>query len=386
MKGSIVERGADKGKKNGKRKTFCVVIDAGRDENGKRIQKWFSGFKTKTEAEKALPELLLKIQNGMYFDNKKMTVGEFIDYWLEHYAKENVKDSTYERYTYLCKDIKTYLGNIKLDKLRPVHIQSFYTQLKKRVSGSTALKVHRVLHLAFKHAVKWQMLSINWTDSVEAPRAPKPNLSIWNLTTAKEFFEKTKQETIYLAVVLAFMTGMREGEIAALSWSSVDFEKKKITVCNGLRRNKETNSLDLKSPKTEDSKRNISLDDDTIELLKSYKAIQQINRIIFGSEYHPSDYVCTWEDGRPLDPMYICKRFHKLVRRHNMPVIRFHDLRHSHSCMLLEEGINIKVISERLGHSTINVTLDIYSHVTENMQKEAAETLKSLVAKHNITF
>jgi len=260
MRGHIRKRGS----------TYSIVVDIGRDENGKRKQKWYSGYKTKKEAEKALADIIAKVEKGEYFEPEKMTLAEYLDYWLETYAKTNVAPSTYKRYCEFAKHIKAGLGQIMLPKLKPAHIQNFYSKLlETNLSKSTVLKIHRALHLALKHAVNWQIIISNPTDSVTPPRPDKMEMHVWDVETANKFLHDIANTPIYILVLLALQTGMREGEICGLKWEDVDLKQGFLTVKYALQRI--NGKLILKDTKTAKSKRTIALMDYTVQALKEHK-------------------------------------------------------------------------------------------------------------------
>ena len=372
MRGHIRKRGAG----------YQIVVDIGRDPiTNKRKQKSIGGFKTKKEAEKALAQYISKIEKGEYFEAEKISLKEFLDHWLETYAKVNVAPKTFIRYKEFCNTINNYIGHNKLNQIKPAHIQKFYSVLidEGRLSNSTILKIHRMLHLALKHAVMWQMIINNPTEAVTAPRVKKTEMSVWDSDTANKFLNDIKETPIYIPTLLALTTGMRQGEICALKWDNINFSNGTISVVNSLQRL--NGKLVIKPPKTDKSIRNISLMDFTIKELKEHRKKQLEYKLLFGENYQDENFVCAWEDGRPMDPHYVSSKFAKLVKQLNYPKIRFHDLRHTHATMLLQQGVNPKIVQERLGHSQVTVTLDIYSHVLPNMQKEAVQKLESLFQK-----
>lgn len=372
MRGSIRKHGTG----------WQFTVNLGKDPlTGKRKQKSKGGFRTKKECEKAVNELVMQLEKGEFFEVEKMSLQEYLSYWLATYAKANVAPSTYIRYSFSAADIIGYLGNIEVSKLKPAHIQKLYADLSnyKKQSNSTLLKTHRMLHIALKHGVGWQILSTNPCDNVQPPRAEKTDMSIWTVAEANKFLETIKDEIIFMPVTIALQTGMREGEICALKWDNINLSSATLSVKYTLQ--KINKILILKNPKTKKSIRTLALMKTTIEELKHHKKNQLQNILALGENYNDDNYVCCWEDGRPIDPMYISKRFNKLVRDYKLPIIRFHDLRHTHATLLLQQGVNPKIVSERLGHSTISITLDTYSHVLPNMQKEAVLKLDELFAK-----
>lgn len=348
---------------------------------GKRRQKSKGGFKTKKECEQAMNELMAQLESGMFFESKELVLREYIDYWLENYAKVNVAASTFELYKSFSKNIVQHIGNLTLKETKPAHIQNFYSKLlqDKSISKRQILKIHRMLHEALKHAVQWQLIINNPTDSVTAPRPEKTSIKVWDIDTSFNFLKDIKNTNLYIPVMLALTTGMRLGEIAALKWSDINFKDGFISVTHNFQRVE--NQYILKQPKTEKSKRSIAMMELTIKELITHKNKQKYDKIKQGNLYDDQDFICTWENGKPLRPHYISDLFRNYILRLDYPRIRFHDLRHTHATMLLSKGVNPKIVSERLGHSTVNITLDIYTHVLPNMQKEAVKKLDSIFEK-----
>lgn len=370
MRGHIRKRGS----------TYSVVFDIGRDENGKRRQKWVSGFKTKKEAEKYLAEVINKIEKGTYVDDTEMTLAEYLEYWLGTYAKQNVKESTFVSYaTAIRKHIIPRLGNLQLKKLKPFHLQNYYSTLleEKVLSSTKVLYHHRILHEALKHAVQWHLIEYNPADAVEPPKKNKYNAQIWDDKTAKEAIEKLKDSKVYIPVLLSLTTGMRLGEIAALTWDNVDFQNKVIYVDKTVIRI--NGKVSISDVKTEKSRRSIAISDFVIQELKKHLKKQKENKLKYGTNYVDTNFVCTHEDGRQQLPDYITKKFQKEIQKYGLPKVRFHDLRHTHASLLLKQGINPKVVSERLGHSSISITMDLYSHVVPELQREAARKIEELI-------
>lgn len=345
---------------------------------GKRRQKSKGGFKTKKECEQAMNKLIAELDRGDYFETSNMILRDYLSYWTINYVNANVAPSTLTRYKLSISDINSYLGNIPLSKLKPSHIQDLYSKLisDKQQSKSTVLKTHRTLSLSLKHAINWQLIASNPCNNVQPPRPNIVLMKIWNTEAANNFLKLIRSESIYIPVLIALQTGLREGEISALKWEDINLEDKTLSVKHSLQRI--NGKLSLKEPKTRKSRRTIALMDSTIVALKEYKKRQLIYKLSLGEDYINEGFVCTWNDGRPFDPLYISKKFVKLIKKYEFPRIRFHDLRHTHATMLLQQGINPKIVSERLGHSTISITLDTYSHVLPNMQKEAVEKLEKL--------
>jgi integrase len=312
--------------------------------------------------KKALSEKLTEIDQDKYVEDKKIALEAYLKDWLQSY-KPNVSASTYKRYGELLNTVIKNIGKIDLLKLKPLNIQSFYSKLlnETTLSKSTVLKIHRTLNLALKQAVAWNMLIANPCSNVKAPRPDKVEMNYWTEEQLKQFLYDCRNERLYLHIALAAGTGMRLGKICALKWECVDTKKGEIIVRRSVR--KVNRTLIIKEPKTRSSNRKIKIADDLNDLLKIHRKRQE--KLI-------------QDNGRFNDPDYISKNFHLILKNYDVPMIRFHDLRHTHATILLLHDVAAKVVSERLGHSTISITLDTYSHVLPNMQQAAAEKLNGL--------
>lgn len=360
-----------------KNNSWYFRVDVGIDpKTGNRKRKAKGGFRTKTEAEAALAKILNKVNSGTLIEESKMTVEKYLDYWIETYCVGNVAPSTLKRYKELCSTIKKHLGKSKLAVLKPTQIQAFYKKLLDDgdLSSTTILKIHRVFHTAYKHAHEWRLVATIPTASVNPPRANKTDFEVWDAEEANLFLETVKFHKIYIAVLLALQTGMRLGEILGLKWDNVNLPAKTLTVRVSMSKIKK--ELIIKKPKTSSSIRTIALMDATVNELKKLRKKQLELKMKNGIDY---SYVCCWEeDGHNMFPDYVSKNFQKLIKEYHFKKIRFHDLRHTHATLLLQQGVHPKIVSERLGHSTISMTLDTYSHVLPNMQREAVRQLENI--------
>lgn len=371
MRGHVRKRGS----------SYCIVVDIGQDpKTGKRKQKWVSGFKTKKEAEKALTDMINKVNQGNFVEPIKKTLSEYLIYWLETYARQNVSFKTFRRYSDIIRlYISPYIGQTKLSDLRPSIIQELYSASMKSktegglgLSSASAIYIHRVLYQALKHAVKWQLLSRNPADSVERPKNPKTEINVISEEQVNLLILHLVGNQAYVPTYLAITTGMRRGEICGLKWLDIDFEKEVIYVRRSLQRI--NGILQEKSTKTQKSNRVIALSSQCVNFLREHK-----KTVLKQSEESVENlYVCCWPNLNPMDPDYLTHKFFKISKRLGINA-RFHDLRHFHATILLKEGIHPKVVSERLGHSKIGVTMDTYSHVLPQIQKEAAEKLDKLL-------
>lgn len=357
MKGTVRKEGS----------SWSYLVYVGTDEDNKKKYKRKRGFKTKKECEASLAELITQLEKGTLITNDKMNLKEYMEYWLETYPRCNCQPATYKRYKEFSRDIIKYLGSIKLSKLTPLAIQKFYQDLidERKLSNNTVIKVHRMFHLTLKHAQQWQMISSNPCELVNIPKGTKEEMKYWAPDEINFYLEQIKDHKLYNATFLAVHTGLRVGELCALQWKDVDLVNGTLTVNKTMQRI--DGNLELKQPKTKNSTRVVTLLSSTLQFLKELKKNHMERKLKYKIELN---HVLDWEDGRCMDPHYISQHFPKMLKQYNIPQIRFHDLRHTHATLLLKIGTNPKVISERLGHSTVSFTLDTYSHVSTQMQRD----------------
>ncbi len=346
---------------------------------GKKKQKWYTVKGNRRDAQKELTRLLRDIDTGEYSDPANLTLGAYLEKWLSDYARPTVSEKTYERYAEIIhNDIIPNLGHLLLGKIRPLDIQHYYSGAlvsgrkdgKGGLSPRTVLHYHRILREALQQAVKWQLIGRNPSDSVEPPRPRHMEMKVLDNTQVITLLESTKGHRFYLPVLLAVCTGLRRGEILALKWSDIDFGKSALMVKRSLQETK--TGIAFKDTKTARSRRTVSLSQLELDALMLEKKKQDELKEILGAVYQNNELVCAQDDGRPIIPRCLTAAFEHLLVKAGLPKIRFHDLRHTHATILLSQNVHPKVVSERLGHSTVGITLDTYSHVLPNMQEEAA--------------
>ncbi len=378
MRGSIRQRGKN---------SFQVVVEvAPRDANGKRHQKYFAVRGTKRDAQRRLRAILHTVDTGIYLEPSRMTLGTYLEQWLRDYAKPNLGGRTLERYEEIVRlHLVPALGHLQLSKLQPVHIQAHYTETlaggRKNgpggLSPTTVLHHHRVLREALKHALRLQLIARNPADAVEPPRKTRGEVKALDESGTRELLRVSQGSWLHMPILLAVATGMRRGEIMALRWADVDFEAATITVQRSLEVSRQ--GLRFKEPKSARSRRRIALPRFAMEELRAHRAEQKRERLRLGPAYQDNDLVCPAADGRPRNPDVVTFGFRDFLVRHQLPVVRFHDLRHGHATSLLRQNIHPKIVSERLGHANVSITLDVYSHVTPDMQREAAEKIDAVL-------
>lgn len=383
MRGHIRKRG---------KHSWELTVYRGKLPSGKpdRIIKNVKG--TKREADEVLAELLRQIQTGTTVDDKKLTVKEFLQSWLREVVS-NLAATTSDRYKQVV-ELRAIpdIGHLLLSKVQPVHLQALYAKwsnerLDKREGGGLSARSvvhhHRVLRNAFQHAVRLQLIARNPFDAVKPPKCTPTKTAFLDETEAAKLLRCAMDSEISTQVAIALLTGLRRGEVLALRWCDIDWERRLLSVRQALSQSK--GGIHFKSPKTATSRRTVSMSPMLIEVLKKHRINQTKNRWKFKEDYAPLDLIIAEEDGSPMRPQRFSDRFRALIGKAGVTKVRLHDLRHSHASHALRARVHPKVVSERLGHSSSSITLDLYSHVLEGMQEEGAirvdEAIQAALAK-----
>lgn len=368
MRGHIRKRGS----------TWAVVVDVGRDANGRRRQKWHSGFRTKREASEALTEILGQLATSQYVVPSKLTVGHFLeDEWLPA-IRASVRPLTFESYAGNVQNhVVPRLGSVPVQKLTPSRLNAMYAELGKTLSPRTVRYIHAILRRAFRDAVKWNRLA---RSPVEAADPPSPRaggartMRTWSSRELARFLERASDDRLSACWRFLAMTGCRRGEALGLRWRDLDLANGRATIVQTVVGNRV-----LSETKTDRSQRTIALDPATVAALRNHRESQKEERRTLGASCEDNDLVFCQEGGSPIWPRSLTRKFARLVEVAGMPKIRLHDLRHTHATLALQAGVHPKVVQERLGHATISITLDVYSHAIPAMQEEAASRVAALV-------
>lgn len=348
---------------------YDVRVEGGRDSKGKRKQ-IYKSFRTKKEAKAWANEQENLVNKGIEIDieSKNITIKEFVLEYLGAHKKK-VSANTYVRYTQSAKYLIDGIGDLKLKSLTSKNIEDFVDRLYDNgMSESNLKKVLVQLNLMIKYATRWELL-YKPVIIPEAPKFEEKEVEVWNKEQALEFLNFIEKETIYLPCYIAYETGLRAGEVAGLTWDDIDLENETINVNKAYKLNKLTNQYELSSLKTKASKRTIEMLPGTLKLLRLEKSKAELNKRIFGENYNLNNSVCCNAEGNTIKPDFIAKRFRVLADKYGYGDVTFHRLRHTHASILLANGINIKVIQKRLGHSRISTTLDTYSHLIQDMSR-----------------
>ena len=367
MKGHIRERSPGR---------WAVVLDIRDPETGKRRRKWHSFTGTKREAQKECARLVTEMQGGGYAEPIKTTFGQFLEDWLAH-VKPQVTPRTHERYTEIVrKNIAPALGAIRLTVLRPAQIAGAYAKAltggrrdgKGGLSPNTVLYMHRIIKHALSDAVRWGTLVKNPADAVDPPKVERPAMSTYDMAQTAELLDTARGTRLFVPILLGVLCGLRRGEIVALRWRHVDFVAGQIAVMEAAEQT--IGGVRYKPPKSGRS-RTVAPSTFVLEELRAHR-VRQAEEFLRLGVRQSDTFVYTREDGEPIQPRTLTHGWQAFVAHASLPRVRFHDLRHAHATHMLASGVHPKVASERLGHSKVGITLDLYSHVLPGMQADAA--------------
>jgi len=332
--------------------------------------------KTRREVDQKLTRAKADRDGGLVFEASKLTLGEYMNRRLQESARNRLRPKTYKDYEGLTRvHIVPALGHVKLKNLTSLHVQSFYGfKMKSGLSKRTVEYIHTVLHAALKQAVRWELVPRNVTDSVDPPRPEKEERPTFTLELARIFLEAAREDRFEALYVLAVQTGMRRGELFGLRWDDVDLEQGWLHVKQALA----PDGKSFNAPKTAKGRRKIRLTPVAVEALRRHKVAQNEERLRQGSSWRDHGLVFCSSVGTPMSPDNFVKRSYKpLLKRTGLPQIRFHDLRHTFASLMMPNE-HPKIIQEMLGHSRISTTLDIYSHLSQDMQEEAVRRFGAL--------
>jgi integrase len=369
--GSIYERKDKDGRRIGYRGAYVVQTADG-------LKRRYVSGKTRREAEEKLTKAKAERDGGLVLETGKLNLGEYLERWLTDSVKDSVRASTYESYAWL---IRTYvlpaLGSIKLKALTPAHVQAFYrAKLDAGLSPRTVQYTHAVLHRALKQALRWNLVPRNVTEAVDPPRLVKKEVQHLTLKQATEFLKIVSEDRFEALYVLAITTGLRRGELLGLKWVDVNLNREVLSVQRALSPKGKT----FNRPKNAKG-RSIHLTPVAAEALKRHRVTQNEERSRVGGRWQEQGLIFPSQVGTPMNPSnFINRSFKPLLKRAELPSIRFHDLRHTFASLMLSNGEHPKIVQEILGHAQISLTLDTYSHAIPSMQSGAVGRLGELLS------
>lgn len=371
--------------RNGKPYTYWEArITTGRDPGtGKQVQRSISG-KTQKEVREKLQSLAVAVNAGTYTTPQKVTVGEWLDVWLEEYVKGSVKPLTFSAYEKNCRNhLKPCLGAVRLQALSAHEIQAFINIKRDTLSPKTVKLLHGVLHKAIQKAVELRYIPYNPADACTLPKAQRREIKPLSQAEMAALMQAMKGEPYRNVYLLAMFTGMREGEVLGLPWDAVDFATGTLTVKQQLQRSrtKGEGQYIAKTPKN-GKVRVLTPAAFVLDVLLEEKRRQTENRLKAGRVWENGEnLVFTDARGRPLAINAVYKHYKRLAVSIGRPDSRFHDLRHTYAVTALQEGDDIKTVQEALGHATASFTLDVYGHVSEKMKQASRQRMDAFIER-----
>ena len=408
-------------------KHFAVVVYLGTEtlDDGRKKAKyrWHHGSWTEAEAKRELAKLLLQLDAGEYVEPNRLTVEAYLRRWLIDHAAHSVKPTTLHEYK---RDIETRLipafRHHKLQRIPPHAIEAAYARWVKEgalnekgergkpLSPQRVKGLHRILHAAFATAVRWRLIARNPADAVQAPKYRPREMTALDGEGAARLLEALKGSPVELPVLLAVTLGLRRGEILALRWSDVDLEVGELEVPRAIEvHHREQNGVKfteavIGTPKSTRSRRAVSMPQLAIDALRAYKVAQNAIRLALGPRWHDGGLVFTapprripktlakritdpdyfsehFPEGRLWHPDAFTAHWRTALERAGLTAMRFHDLRHTNASIQLQAGVSLRIVAERLGHSSPNLTLSTYSHVLPRADREAASAIDAALKR-----
>lgn len=374
--------------------TWAFRAYVGKDANGRWVRQLRGGFPTRKDAERALRELLSSVEDGGFVATSTMTLAEFLrDEWLPATAPPRVKYETWsDRKRNLEAHVIPRLGGVALGDLNAAHFNRLYADLLRDgrvhqpggLSPTSVRRIHGMIRKALNDAVRWGLLNRNVVLLADPPpmrvvkASRRRGMQTWSASELCDFLDSTREHELHILWCLLAASGMRRSEILGLRWSEVDLAAATLTVRQTILATAE-GFQPQDDQKSEGSARTIHLASRTIAQLRAHRAAQNQAKLALGAAWQDNNLVFPRTDGSWWNPPAITLAFVRAVKRAGVRRIRLQDVRHTHASLLLAAGINPKVVSERLGHSSVAFTLDTYAHVMPGMQPEAAERFMELV-------
>ena len=361
--------------------SWQIQIDRGRDPvTGKRLRSYENLKGTKRDAERKLVTLLRNLESGDHIEPSKVTFEEFSRRWLKDHAWANLSPETAQAYEIMVKKhMVAAFGRHKLQQITPEILQRYYADKlatgrrdgKGGLSPRTVKHHHRLLHVIFASAVKWRVLPRNPADAVDPPQFQRKEMNTFDQEGLETFLNSLQDTEYYPVFYTLLFTGMRRSEALALRWQDLDLDFGRLSIERSLHHLNDR-TFHFLPPKTEKSRRLVALPPSLVLVLKQHRDNQRAMRLTMGLVVSNNDLVFAHVDGKPLLPHSISQAWSRLAKRAGYPEVRLHDARHSHASLMLAQGVHPKVVSERLGHNSVSLTLDVYSHVLPGIQEAAA--------------
>lgn len=361
--------------------SWCAMIELG-IVNGKRKRKYLYGATRKEVAEK-LRQLFNQQQQGINIDPERITVGEFLDRWLEQVIKPHRRPRTYSSYADTIRlHLKPRLGHHQLTKLTAIHVQTMINEMAASGGARIAQYTRGVLQQALNRAVKWDLVPRNVVLATDRPRVITRQITPLTVEEAQQLLDAVAGHRLEALYRIALSLGLRRGEVLGLRWADIDLAKKTLRISGTLQRVQ--GKLERSLPKTKAGTRTLLLPEVLVELLIDHQRRQVEERAFWGDEWQEHDLLFPAERGTPMEPRNLHRHFKIALKRAGLPeTTRFHDLRHSCATFLIAQGVHPRVVMEILGHSQISLTMNTYGHVQPETQRDATAKVADLFGKRS---
>jgi integrase len=362
-------------------KKFRITYEYGKDANGKRIRK-FETVATEAEAKRLVTDFNYKQQRNQLVMKNDITLADHLRNWMDFYVATNCEKTTAYGYRNIIENhLIPYMGNMKLQDLHPAIIQQYYKHLlvQKSLSPNTVHRHHAVLRKALEFGKKQQYIYENFAENVELPKKINNAGQSYTPDQVKVLLQKVKGTKMEVPVYLAVCLGLRREEITGLRWENVDLENRVLRIVEVRTAAGDNNNI-IKEPKTKNSKRTLYIVDEVNDVLVAQKEWQAKQKELLGKLYHDSGYVFVRDDGKPYRVNSVSEHFSDFLKKHGLPKIRLHDLRHTFASVMYAEGVDLKAISEMMGHSDISTTSRIYTHLFDNTHKEKLSVMSKILS------
>ncbi|MER7534735.1 tyrosine-type recombinase/integrase [Streptomyces sp. NPDC097704] len=345
--------------------------------DGTRARKFAYG-KTWAECDAKRRALLDKVDNGVPVPTRSMKLSEWLPYWLDNIVKPRRKKTTAAKYEV---HVRLYLvpliGSRRLESLSVADVRRFLVQVEKKTSAATAKESHRVLRTALTAACREELVTRNVATLVEPPTVAARELSPWSLDETLDFLAAARKDPLYAAFVLAIALGFRRGEVVGLRWENVDLDKREIRV--RTQRQRVAGEVYEDDPKGRRRKQTLPLPAICVAPLRWQRLKQATARESAGEKWTETGYVFTTRTGQPIEPRNLYRSFTRVAKNADLRVVRLHDARHGTATLLTAAGVPPRVVMEILGHSQIAVTMNVYTHVVQDTQREAVSHMDRLL-------
>ncbi|WP_297520441.1 site-specific integrase [uncultured Clostridium sp.] len=360
-----------------KHSKYCVICNY-RDPIDKKLkQKQLASFDKQKDAKVRLVEEKNKLNKKLFILPTKLDTYDYLMSWNE-LRKNNLEIRTFVYYQDMINTrIKNFFAGITLNNLNSMHIEAFYSTLANDLSKNGVVKYHRLLNKALNDAKRKRFIDFNPIDYIDPPKFKKTNTA--NFLTeseAKELLEISKETRYEVPIHLAILLGLRSGEVLGLSWDKVNFEKGTLIIDQVTFRDRLNNTVGFKEPKTHSSLRTINIPKVLLNRLEY--CYSEFKLLKYDGIPNRFDLVFCKMDGEPLSSESFSKLFAAFLERNDFKHLRFHDLRHTNASLHLKAGTSLKVTSKNLGHSTISITADLYTHVLSELEVEAANNIDKM--------